>query len=207
MIKSVIFDFDGTLADSRLVFLSVFNQLAAKHGFRKVDVEEMEFLRKLSMMERIKHLNFPMHKIPASSAEFYELYNQALGDVTMVPGIAELLSEVNSRGYRSAIISSNSKKNVEAFLSRNRLHHMEEIICSNRLFGKDRHIKSYLKKNGMAKEEVIYVGDEARDIAACRKCGIKIIWVGWGYDAREAAEKEKPDFMVFHPKDILTVLN
>ncbi|MGG1574655.1 HAD-IA family hydrolase [Fictibacillus sp. NRS-1165] len=207
MIKSVIFDFDGTMADSKRVFLSVFNQLAAKHGFRRVDLEEMEYLRKLSMRERMKQFDFPVHKLPAWSTEFYELYHQASEEVTLVPGMAELLSEVNSRGYKTAIISSNSRKNIDAFLDRNRLSPMEEVICSNRLFGKDRHIKSYLKRTGLGKEEVIYVGDEARDIAACRKCGIKIIWVSWGYDAREAAEKEKPDFMVYEPKDILKVIH
>lgn len=43
------------------------------------------------------------------------------------------------------------------------------------------------------------MGDEHRDIVACKKAGIKVIWVGWGFDAEEVVKAAKPDFMVYEP--------
>ena len=74
MIKYVVFDFDGTLVDFKAVFISVFNQLAEKHGFKKIELSNIEILRKLSIKERCKHLNLPLYKIPFLSAELLDLY-------------------------------------------------------------------------------------------------------------------------------------
>lgn len=206
MIKTVIFDFDGTIAESRYVFLTVFNRLANKYKFKRIELKELEQLRAMTLKERAKYLEFPIHKIPLWAAEFNNTYNQEIERVTLVDGMEEVLDEIIRRGYSIAIISSNSKENIEAFLSRNRIDHVKEIICSSRIFGKDRMIKQYLKKHNLSRSEVIYAGDEARDIVACKKSGIKIIWVGWGYDAAEVAVAEKPDYKVFQPEKILSIL-
>lgn len=64
MVKYIIFDFDGTLVDSKDVFIEAYNQLAEKHNYKQIKNEELEELRKLSIRERCKALNFPMYKIP-----------------------------------------------------------------------------------------------------------------------------------------------
>lgn len=61
MIKYILFDFDGTLADSKSVFVSAWNQLADKHKFKKLHHEDLDVLRKLSIKERGKQLNFPFY--------------------------------------------------------------------------------------------------------------------------------------------------
>ena len=44
--KHIIFDFDGTLADSTAVFASVWNTIAKKHGFKEVQLEDIDALKK-----------------------------------------------------------------------------------------------------------------------------------------------------------------
>ena len=204
--KHIIFDFDGTLADSTAVFASVWNTIAQKYDFKKVQLEDIDSLKKLSIAERSKLFNFPLHKLPIILPQFYRLYQQSLTDVHLFDGMKDLVNEIAQKGYTVAIISSNATDNIVAFLKTNGIDCVSEVLCSSHIFGKDKVIKKYLKEANIHKSDVLYVGDEHRDIVACKKVGIPIIWVAWGYDAIEVVQSEEPDHTVFSPAEILTII-
>ena len=70
------------------------------------------------------------------------------------------------------------------------------------LFVKSRTIKRFLRKSGIPNENFVYVGDEVRDIEACRDAGVKIIAVTWGWDPHDAIKNNSPDFIANEPQDI-----
>lgn len=123
-------------------------------------------------------------------------------------GIQNLILGLQKRGYEVGIISSNSKENILAFLSKNNLGNIADknILCSSRIFSKDKQLKKFLKNNQLKPSEIIYVGDENRDIIACKKVGVRIIWVNWGYDSIEVVENSNPDFLVNSPEEILKIV-
>ncbi len=204
--KHIIFDFDGTLADSTAVLASVWNTIAKEYDFKEVQLEDIDSLKKISITERSKLFNFPLHKLPIILPQFYRLYQQSIKDVHLFRGMKDVLKAIENKGYTIAIISSNSKDNISDFLKVNDINHVSEVLCSSRIFGKDKVIKKYIKETNIKKSDVLYVGDEQRDIVACKKVGIPIIWVGWGYDAIEVVQSEKPDYKVFSPAEILTII-
>ena len=204
--KHIIFDFDGTLADSTAVFASVWNTIARKYDFHEVKLEDIDALKKISLIERSKLFNFPLHKLPIILPQFYRLYQQSLQGVHLFDDIKDVLKAITDKGYTIAIISSNASDNIEVFLKMNGIDDVSEVLCSSRIFGKDKVIKKYLKDANIKRTDVFYVGDEQRDIVACKKVGIPIIWVGWGYDAIEVIESEKPDYKVFSPAEILDII-
>jgi len=204
--KYIIFDFDGTLADSTAVFASAWNTIAQKYKFKGIELKEIESLKKLSIAERSKLFDFPMYKLPMILPQFYRLYRQSLNDVHLYDGIKEVLMEIDQRGYKILIISSNSQENILEFLKMNGIHCVSNVLCSNRIFGKDKVIKKFLKDSSITPSEVIYIGDEQRDIVACKKVGVPIIWVGWGYDAIEVVQQEEPEYKVATPQEILNII-
>ncbi len=206
MLKYIIFDFDGTLADSRNVFISAWNSLADKHQYRKIKREEWNSLRKLPILERIKCLNFPIFKTPLIIPDFYRFYRKYAKEINLYPGIKEMLDTLEREGHKLAIISSNSEDVIKEVLRRNYVRNISEILSSNLIFGKDQLIRKFLKENHLGASEVIYVGDEQRDILACKTTGVKIIWVSWGYDAKELVQSQQPDCLVDSPEEILEVL-
>lgn len=50
------------------------------------------------------------------------------------------------------------------------------------------------------------MGDELRDILACQKNGVRVVWVGWGYDGEELVRVAAPDFTVHSPEEILNLV-
>nr|WP_207634857.1 HAD-IA family hydrolase [Cytobacillus praedii] len=206
MVKYVIFDFDGTIADSKIVFISAWNKIAEKYHFEKMKLTELENIKKLTIKERCKMLNFPMYKLPIIIPQLYKFYRQSINDLELFDGIKDVLTELNKKGVNTAIISSNSEENIQLFLKRNKIESVKEIICSSHIFGKDKLLSRFLKLKQLDADEVIYVGDEQRDIIACKKTGIKIIWVEWGYDSIEVVQAEEPDYKASSPAEIMQLI-
>ncbi len=70
------------------------------------------------------------------------------------------------------------------------------------MFGKHRYIGRLLKEKKRSGEEALYVGDELRDVQACKKVSVKVAAVTWGYDKVELLEQGHPDFLIHHPLDL-----
>ncbi len=54
--------------------------------------------------------------------------------------------------------------------------------------------------------DVVYIGDEHRDIEACKKAQIRIISVTWGIDPLTLLKKANPDYIVETPGDLVKVI-
>lgn len=206
MAKYVVFDFDGTLVDSKAVFLSVFNQLADKYRFKRIDEDNLNEVRQLSMRERIRVLNVPVYKLPLLTAEFISLYKRSIDSILLINGITDVLLSLVQAGYKTAIVSSNAESSIRSFLHKNDITHIDEIYTSSRIFGKDKVIGKFLKKNKLHTNDMLYIGDEQRDIIACQKHGVRVVWVGWGFETKEAVAESRPHFMAFTPAELLQIV-
>ena len=206
MIKYVLFDFDGTLVDSKSIVFDVINQLAERHKFKRIEEKDIDYLRKLPALERCKYLKIPVYKLPFWAREFYGLYKKSAKDLNLFAGIKDLLDELNSKGYGFAIISSNAEDIIREVLTRNDIDYVSRIYCSKDIFGKAKIIKKFLTDSNLNSTQVIYVGDELRDIVACKKSNVKIIWVEWGYDEIDTLKGNCPDYTVAVPMEIIPIL-
>jgi len=122
-----------------------------------------------------------------------------------VEGIKEALFELKQQGYRLGVLTSNSKKNVCAFMAHNGMTEVFDFIYSGKnLFGKDKVMVQMLAREGLAKEAVLYVGDELRDIEASRKVGLRVIAVTWGLFGKEALEALNPDAVVETSEELVS---
>lgn len=200
--KHVIFDFDGTIADSEHVALGIMNTISDRHGYRHLELEEIDRLRRMPIRERFKQLGMPVRKLPGWAKEYNELFEEAVLKVAPFPGMQDLLASLHAQGFAISILSSNAEDNIRRFLAQYGLDYIKDVRCSHRVFSKDRMIKRLIRQERLRAEDVIYVGDEHRDVVACKKAGVKVIWVSWGFDGLEAVEPENPDFMADVPADI-----
>ncbi|PEA55472.1 HAD family hydrolase [Bacillus pseudomycoides] len=207
MSKYVMFDFDGTLVDSKDIFIPIFNEIAEKHRFKQVKEEDVEALRKLSIPERCKLLHVPLYKIPMIALEFYKLYQPSIQSLTLFDGIRDVLQTLKESGYEIVIVSSNDEEHIREFLRQNEIDYIHDVFCSHNIFGKDKMIKKFLKEKKLKSSDVIYVGDELRDIVSCKKIGVEVIWVSWGYDVLETVQAESPNYIVNVPKEIVSVVH
>lgn len=182
MIKYVLFDFDGTLVDSRAAVITAFNQIAGKYGFKPIATEDLEHLHSLSMIDRFRFLGIPLYRLPFLRGELLQIYHRQLQEVTLVPGMDAVIRDIRSKGLRTGIVSSNQAGIIQTVLNVHDII-MDDIYCSGRFFGKDRVFRRVLKQQKLQPQEVLYICDEQRDIDACKKVQITPVWVSWGFES------------------------
>ena len=199
----IIFDFDGTIANSSIVFMHGWNAYADQYRYLKVDESDIELARKLTLHECAKRFHFPMYKMPIILPKIYSYFKQHVHEIEAYEGMKEALEALKKEGYALYILSSNDKANIEAFLQHNDITVIDEVLTSNKLFGKDRVLKRFMRERKVEAESIFYVGDELRDIEACNKCNIDFGWVSWGLQGFELIEKEKPKMQFQQPSDII----
>lgn len=203
--KYILFDFDGTVADSKAMVLSVYNELALRKGYTKIEAHNIDKLRSLSIKSRCRELNVPVYKIPFIAAYVIRQYGKSLHQLIFNPGIEDLLASLAKEEMPYTILSTNAVRNISGFFQLQNVP-CPEIYTSSKVFGKHRLMKKFLKQKELRPDEVLYVGDELRDIIACRKCGIPVAWAAWGYDAPEALTATPPDYVLNNPENLLQII-
>ena len=204
--KHVMFDFDGTLADSSDIFMNAWNTYADQYDYDPVVKEDLILTRNLTIQQRAKQFRFPMHKLPVILPKIYRYFKENVTEVKLFDGIKEMLDTLSEKDYEITILSSNAKENIELLLKQEQIHSVSQVLTSSKLFGKDTVIKKFLKQKQLAPEQLLYVGDEVRDIMACNKVNVPFLWVSWGLDGYEMIEKENPKYVVHTPKELLDTL-
>lgn len=206
--KVIIFDFDGTIADTVDALVGIANRLALQFDYVQITPQELALLRNLTSREIIKYSGISVFKIPFLVKRVKSELKNKIHEFKPIPGIQEALIELKAHGYKLGIITSNSKDNVSEFLKSNDLATLFDFIYSGvTIFGKTTIINNVLRQNQLKPQEVIYVGDETRDIEASKKANIQVIAVTWGFNSPEVLARQKPDFLIHKPVELLEVLN
>ncbi len=205
--KVIIFDFDGTIADTVDALVSIANRLAVEFGYIQITPKDLTILRNLTSREIIKYSGISLLKIPFIVKKVKAELKNKIHELKPIPGIKEALTELQSEGYKLGIITSNSQENVNQFLKINNLDHLFDFIYSGiTIFGKKTIINNVLRQKQLKPQEVIYVGDETRDIEASKKANIQVIAVTWGFNSPEVLAKQNPNFLVDEPHKLLKVI-
>jgi phosphoglycolate phosphatase len=191
--KLVIFDCDGTLADSFPWFTRALNSVADKYGFRRVESHEVETLRGLSAREMIRHLGVPRWKLPLIANYMRKL--KAKERAPLFDGVEPMLHALAAKGAAIAMVSSDAEDNVRAMLGPELAALVSHYSCGASLFGKAAKFKSVLRGSGHGTAEAICIGDELRDLEAARSAGIAFGAVTWGYTKPEALRAHMPNEM------------
>ncbi|MCS0584905.1 HAD hydrolase-like protein [Massilia pinisoli] len=184
--RLAMFDFDGTLADSFPFFLSVFNTVADRHAFRRIDVSRAGELRHLGVRQMMDHVGLPAWKLPLASKTFMAMMQDSAHEIPLFDGIADALRHLHGRGVQLAVVSSNSEHNVRAVLGPELTALVARFDCGMSVFGKASRIRAVLKACDAAPAEALYIGDQATDAEAARKAGVAFGAVHWGYATIEA---------------------
>ena len=203
----LIFDFDGTIAESFKTILKILRSISKDFGIDKITDRDIKKFKEKGVSQSIRDLKIPLIKIPVIAKKVKEKLNKDIINLNSFSGLKEVLLELKKRKYNLGILTSNSKDNVEKFLKRNDLDLFEFIYSDSSLFGKDKVLKNLLRKQNIKPSEVIYFGDEIRDIQAAIKLNVKIVAVSWGFNTKKALEKYKPTYLVEKPSEILTLFS
>ncbi|MNL25511.1 Pyrophosphatase PpaX [compost metagenome] len=151
-------------------------------------------------------LKIPAYKLPALLIDGKKEYKKEIVTLEPVSGIREILLQLKEQGYSLGILSSNTTENIHKFIALQHLDFFDCIHSATNLFGKHKAIASMVKKLGLSPDEILYIGDELRDIEACKKINAKVVAVTWGFDSPALLAQSSPDFICHTPEELLRLV-
>lgn len=204
--RLVIFDMDGTLADSFPWFAKVLNTVADRYRFRRVAPHEVETLRGLSSRDILDWLGVPLWKVPLIARNMRALKTQHLHEIPLFPGTGRLLAALAARGAVLAVVSSDTESNVRHTLGPDNARLIAHYACESSMFGKRAKFRAVLRRSGIPAAQAIAIGDETRDAEAARAAGIAFGAVAWGYGHIDSLRPHAPDEIFFSLDEIVAKL-
>jgi 2-phosphoglycolate phosphatase len=212
MIKAVLFDLDGTFADTAPDLAGALNRLREEHGLPPIPPETMR--RHTSAGARgMLGVGFG---IGPQDGRFEELKSRFLGlyerhvcvETTLFPGIPELVEDLESRGMRWGIVTNKAGRFTDPLVRRLELDGRAACIVSG---DTTPHLKPHpasllhaAELLALAPSDCLYIGDDLRDVQAARAANMKVLAAAWGYlgDA-EGPEHWSADAVIEHPIEVL----
>ena len=201
----IVFDFDGTLADTYPWFASVINLVADKYQFKRIDDSEADTMRGYGALEIISHLDIPLWKLPIIAKHMRSLMAKDINKITLFEGVDFLLQKLTEKGVKLGIVSSNACDNISRILGNVNMSYIDFSECGSSMFGKVSKLKKILKKSGVDNKYSIFIGDELRDIEAAKKVNISSGVVSWGYNKIQILKEKTPDEVFLNMNEILEI--
>jgi HAD superfamily hydrolase (TIGR01549 family) len=206
--KYLIFDFDGTLADTAEIQITVLNRIHARFDLPKISKKDYFRIRSTSMKDFCRQYNIGPVKLLKMAKASNQEASSLVAKANFYPAIKEILFTLK-KNYILGILSSNNLSNIKSFFTNKDLTLSDFFSfwrCEKNLFGKDKALKALMKEHNIDPAQVLYFGDQVRDVEACQKAGVQVAAVTWGFASEKLLASAKPDFLLNQPSDIIDLL-
>lgn len=208
MIKAVIFDYDGVIADSLPVVFQIYDRIGEHFG-----IKEFKNLKDGNFFD----VHWPSHfnKVGVTSKETLDQAEKFFAEeLAKLNKQIELFENVDfivkslSKKYKLGIVSNAIKVSIEQKLKeKNLLHYFSAIIGhEHKVLKPDpRQLMICMELMGVKPEETVYIGDMEGDILAARNAKLnKVIGASYGYHSPHRLKNA--DIIVDRPEMLLEVL-
>ena len=200
--RYIVFDFDGTIANTVDPALKIGNSILKEMGETPLTKAQLSSLRDKSYLEIIQTFNIAVWKVPGLLLKLRNELTEHFEMVQPYPHIIDVLKKLSKEGYYMYILTSNDKPFVQRFLDTFEIPVFEDIFSEMNIFGKADALKKFMRIQKIKTEDMIYIGDEVRDIEACKKNKTTIISVTWGFNTEDKLAEHNPDVIVNTPLEL-----
>ena len=192
----MLFDWDGTLADTADISYRVYVALFASFG---IEYGRAEFERTYSpdWYRTFEAMGLPRESWPEADEHWLELYARERS--RLLPGSAEALARLQQRGLLQGLVTSGTRSRVETDLDRLEVRaFFGVVICGGDTRNRKPHPEPLLialDRLGVPPGEAAYVGDSPEDVVMARAASVFSIGIPGGFPNREPLTAARPDLL------------
>ncbi len=204
--KLVIFDFDGTLADSYPWFLSIYDSLVERFQLPHLEKTDLEKLRNVEINKLLQDHKISPFKAVMIGGYLKQLMSEQISRVPLVQGMQTVIDALADHGVKMAVVSSNAEVNVRQVLGPNNAARFVDFECGVAFLGKTAKFLNILRKTGLKPDQALSIGDEVRDLKSSHQAGVAFGAAAWGYTDLDILRAQAPEELFTHPLQILEAI-
>jgi pyrophosphatase PpaX len=211
VIRTVLFDLDGTLIDSIELILASYRHTLRTHGFSAID--DQEWLAGVGRPLRVqlgRWARDPAHMDALVAT--YRDYNLSHHDTMIRPfdGVSEMVGRLEAAGLRLGVVTSKNREGTRRGLRLAGLEAaMAVLVCADDVTNPKPHpepVERAVAELGATPETTLFVGDSIHDLHAGRLAGVRTAAALWGPFGRAELEAGAPDWWLERPGDLLALV-
>lgn len=213
-INNIIFDFDGTLGDSKLCSIMATKKAFKEFGLEVPEEEQIEYYMGIPIEESFKKMSNrsfsenEFEQLLAKFRFFYKEYEESY--LQIFPGIQEMLEALEQKNIQLFVVSSKHTEVLKRNLNALKISkYFKEVVGSDKVAHYKPHpegVNYILKVHQISGEETMMVGDAIFDLQMGKAARVKTCGVTWGSHSEKNLRKEEPDFIIQTPQEILNDL-
>lgn len=181
--KAVVFDFDGTLSNSFPLVAGKITEAIALFRKEKLTEEENNSIYGPTEEGIILKLIKDKGEAKECFLRYLDLYNEYHEELLpdFIPGIRELLEELNKRNVPVFLLTGRSKESTMITLTKFNAFKYFKAIYTGGLYGevKEELLNELASIHHYNKEDLVYIGDSLHDVPQCRRANVDIISVSY----------------------------
>jgi phosphoglycolate phosphatase len=215
-VRAVLFDLDGTFADTAPDLARALNRLLVERGHAPLPAATLRPHTSGGARGLIQvgfGISPESDRYGPLRGRFLDIYAEDLCiDTRLFDGIPELLGEIEARGLPWGIVTNKAKRFTDPLLRRLGMDRRAGCIVSG---DSTPHIKPHPAPLLLASSllslppaECVYVGDDLRDVQAARAAGMPVFAAGWGYLGEGADPRSwAADAVLSYPREVLELIS
>ncbi len=203
--KAVIFDFDGTIADTGRGVRNSIKYAVGEFGIPVGDESDLDYFIGPPLYESFEHVYGVDSEMAAKLVDTYRVYyaDKGIYELDAYPGLLDLLATLNSSGVRLAVASSKPLHFLKTAVDTvGATQYFDFIIgpeLNNHEADKSELIRSALNALNIEEDDykdVVMVGDRFYDMEGAKSVGIPSVGITFGYGKRHELEGAGADKIV-----------
>jgi len=192
----LVFDWDGTLADSAATIVEAIQLACADLGLPVPTDAAARYVIGLGLHDALRHVTPTLAEkdYPALSARYRFHYLSRDPEIPLFAGAEMLLSSLNARGHALAVATGKSRRGLERALEQAGIGgHFAATRCADEGFPKPNPdmLLYLMDRLGAAPEETLMIGDTTHDLMLAANAGVDAIGVAYGAHPGSALEAER----------------
>jgi phosphoglycolate phosphatase len=205
-IKLIIFDFDGTIADTKnKYYSSILGFLEdEERAFSKAKLDKFFGLKLHDILEKLGvEGDYTRTKMRILHEVFHDVNSIKIVNL-------DFIKKIKKKGIRVIIVSNSPTKDIKRVLRHYKKEkYFDKIYGGDKFTTKPELFDKLIKKYGLKKDEVVYIADMVKDIDIAREEGIKIISIisKFAFDPAKKVLKAKPDFVIRNFNSLIKLFN